>query len=296
MTALMKAPPGALGVLRPTDIQSLDIFSQRAASSGMVPPAYAGKPGAIFIAVQFGSELGLSPMQSLINIGVVNGRPTVYADALLGLCRQSPHCEDIKEWYEGEGETLTAWCEAKRRGASPVRQSFSVADAKRAGLWGKAGPWTQYPRRMLQWRSRSWACRDAFPDVLRGLIAYEEAIDIPRGQQPEWSGPTIDGAVPTPEPEASLRDQVNTEVPMPASTAPRRRTNREWLDDLRLRVAQAATTEELDQIATSDEVRRAQAHFRNGALEELNAIFADAMERLAEVAADEEPFPGDIPA
>jgi hypothetical protein len=52
-----------------------------------------------------------------------------------------------------------------------------VAEAKKAGLWGKQGPWTQYPRRMLQMRARGFALRDAFPDVLRGLVTAEEAAD-----------------------------------------------------------------------------------------------------------------------
>jgi hypothetical protein len=161
---------------------------------------------------------------------------------------------------------------------------------------------------MLQNRARSWACRDAFPDVLRGLIAYEEAIDIPRGEQ-NWPGPTID-ATPTPpgnvQPSAPDHPKAEVYAP-PAPPAPARRTARQWLDELRLRVAQCQTTEELDQIATGDDVRKAQQHLKNGALEDLNAIMADAMERLREVSpepaepieAPSEPmddvFPGDLP-
>jgi hypothetical protein len=75
---------------------------------------------------------------------------------------------------------MTAYCEAKRRGYErPTLTSFSVADAKKAGLWGKSGPWTQYPKRMLQLRARGFALRDAFPDVLKGLVTAEEAQDYP---------------------------------------------------------------------------------------------------------------------
>ena len=56
-------------------------------------------------------------------------------------------------------------------------KTFSYEDAKRAGLWGKQGPWTQYPQRMAQMRARSWAVRDAFPDLLRGISVYEEQQD-----------------------------------------------------------------------------------------------------------------------
>jgi hypothetical protein len=59
---------------------------------------------------------------------------------------------------------------------------FSVSDAKKAGLWGKSGPWTQYPKRMLQLRARGFALRDAFPDVLKGLVTAEEAQDYPQAE------------------------------------------------------------------------------------------------------------------
>ena len=84
---------------------------------------------------------------------------------------------------EGEGDSLTAVCEAKRQGyPSPSVSRFSVADAKKAGLWGKSGPWTQYPSRMLQLRARGFALRNAFADALRGLVTAEEAQDYPQGE------------------------------------------------------------------------------------------------------------------
>jgi hypothetical protein len=117
-------------------------------------------------------------MQSLQSIAVVNGRPSVYGDTALAVCKGSPVCEWVRETIEGEGEHMVAVCQAKRRGdAQPVESRFGVAEAKKAGLWGKGGPWTQYPRRMLQMRARGFALRDAFPDVLRGLVTAEEAAD-----------------------------------------------------------------------------------------------------------------------
>ncbi len=77
------------------------------------------------------------------------------------------------------GDARQGWCEVTRRGEAPQRRTFSVADAKRAGLWGKSGPWTQYPDRMLQLRARGFAIRDVFPDALRGVMTREEAEDMP---------------------------------------------------------------------------------------------------------------------
>ena len=103
----------------------------------------------------------------------------------MALVQSSPVCEYIREYFEGEGKTLTAVCEAKRRGyPAPTVVRFSVADAEKAGLLGKSGPWSQYRDRMLQLRARGFALRNAFADALRGLITAEEAQDYPVPQTP----------------------------------------------------------------------------------------------------------------
>lgn len=77
---------------------------------------------------------------------------------------------------------------------NPRVQKFSVKDAKRAGLWGKSGPWSTYPDRMLTMRARSWALRDEFADILKGIIAAEEAQDYP-SEQGQVTGNTDDATV-----------------------------------------------------------------------------------------------------
>jgi len=134
-------------------------------------------PEIALIRLQAGLELGLTPIWSLTNIMVTNGRPSVWGDALLGLVLARPDCEDVIETFEGEGDQLTAICEVHRRGRQPIIRKFSVSDAKRAGLHGR-NVHNAYPSRMLQMRARSWACRDAFADALRGLGVIEELRDI----------------------------------------------------------------------------------------------------------------------
>ena len=160
-------------------------FSDMLASSSMVPKAYQGKPQDILVCVQWGYEMGLAPMQALQNIAVINGKPSVYGDAAMALVQASSVCEDVEEYFESEGTTNpVAVCVAKRKGRKPVTAKFSVEDAKRAGLWGKQGPWQAYPKRMMQMRARGFALRDAFPDVLKGLITAEEAQDYPDEAKP----------------------------------------------------------------------------------------------------------------
>jgi len=160
-------------------------FSHMLAKSQMVPKQYQGKPEDIMVAVQWGCEIGLAPMQALQNISVINGKPSVYGDAAMALVQASPVCEGVDESIEGEGTpNPVAVCIARRKGRNPVIVRFSVEDAKRAGLWGKQGPWQAYPKRMLQMRARGFALRDAFPDVLKGLITVEEAQDYPDEAKP----------------------------------------------------------------------------------------------------------------
>ena len=154
-------------------------FCEIVTSSGLAPKGFAGKPNDAFIAIQWGNEIGLKPMQSLQNIAVVNGRPSLWGDAVLAVVLASPSCEDVIEYFEGNPGTdsYTAVCIAKRFGKKDKTGKFSIADAKQAKLWGKDSPWSTYPTRMLQMRARGFGLRDQFPDVLKGMPITEEVMD-----------------------------------------------------------------------------------------------------------------------
>ncbi|HDY65349.1 MAG TPA: hypothetical protein ENH84_03835, partial [Phycisphaerae bacterium] len=118
------------------------------------------------------------------NIAVINGRPSLWGDALIAVCQGHPDFLKMAEWFEGKGEEITAYCRVWRRGYEPHTASFSISDAKTAKLWGKTGksgqptPWVTYPKRMLQNRARAFALRDRFADALRGIRSAEEERDI----------------------------------------------------------------------------------------------------------------------
>jgi hypothetical protein len=156
--------------------QSLEAAMEMAnllAKSSMVPKEFIGNPGNIIVAIQWGAEIGLPPLQAMQNLAIINGRPALWGDAVMALVRGSGLLEDFREEVTDQGAT----CTVKRRGEQPVSRHFSVEDAKKAGLWGKQGPWQQYPKRMLQMRARSWAIRDVFTDVLKGINIKEVLED-----------------------------------------------------------------------------------------------------------------------
>lgn len=165
--------------LKPTTLSEANTLANVIANSSFCPNTYRGKPGDVLVCIMMGCEVGLSPMQSIQNIAVINGKPSLWGDAALGVCKSHPSYESCDEWLENEGDALTAYCKARRKGEEPQVRSFSVDDAKKAGLWGKQGPWSNYPKRMLQMRARGFAIRDVWPDALRGLITAEEAQDMP---------------------------------------------------------------------------------------------------------------------
>lgn len=173
----LTAVAGPIFSLVPTTLDEAMKLAEIMATSDLVPKDYRGKPGNVLVAVQMGMELGLKPMAAIQNIAVINGRPSIYGDVLLGLVKTHPQFDGIVETLDKA--TMTATCEIRRRGHAMVVRTFSKADAEKARLWGKEGPWTHYPERMLLMRARGFACRDQFPDALRGISLREEAQDIP---------------------------------------------------------------------------------------------------------------------
>lgn len=215
MNAITRAQHPAGGMLAPRSFEEAWRFAQVMAKSTMVPRDYLGKPENIMVAIQMGDEIGLGPMQAMQNISIIQGRPSVWGDAALALVLGSPVCEYVHETHEGEGDALTAVCEAKRKGAPhPVRVTFGIANAKKAQLWGKSGPWQQYPERMLKLRARGFALRDAFPDVLRGVITTEEARDYPAEAS---GGVVVNGVGESPTPVKQIaRESIMPTLDLPA--------------------------------------------------------------------------------
>lgn len=151
-------------------------FATAVYQSGLAPKGFQN-PQAVLVAMQAGMELGLSPMRAVQSVAVVNGRPTLWGDALLAVAQASGLVSDVSERIDGDGDERRAVCIVTRKDGRTIERTFSVADARTAGLWAKAGPWQQYPARMLQMRARSFAIRDAVPEALCGFVTREEADD-----------------------------------------------------------------------------------------------------------------------
>ena len=187
--------------LTPKTWQEAEKLAKLLCKTKLVPPGFESIDLCL-IAILQGMEMGLPPLTALQRMALVEGKLTLWGDGALALVLKSGLCTSITEWMGlGEQDGLTkengvetpirdmtfdplmqkreddwiAFCEVTRaHWSKPIRRSFSVFDAKRAGLWKKEGPWLDYPKRMLQMRARAFALRDAFADVLGGLYVREE--------------------------------------------------------------------------------------------------------------------------
>jgi hypothetical protein len=181
---LVPRPSSSLASLRagarpraivPRTLDEAMTFARAVVAARMAPSGFE-TPEACMIAILHGMEVGLTPLSALQRIAVIGGRPTIWGDGAMALVRASGLAASIEERIEGTGPTdWVAICSVRRKGdVHPVERRFSADDARRARLWGKARPWSDYPQRMLQMRARAFALRDVFADVLGGLYLREE--------------------------------------------------------------------------------------------------------------------------
>ncbi|MFM1684673.1 hypothetical protein [Aeromonas salmonicida] len=163
-------------LMEPQNLQEAMQLADMLANSNLVPKSYQGKAGDVLVACQWGSEIGLKPLQALQNIAVINNVPAVWGDALVALVRGSGLCEYIKQ--DWDAATKTAICSVKRRGEPEETRTFSEEDARLAGHLNK-DTYKKNLQRMLSIRARAFALRDVFADVLKGLKVAEEVEDYP---------------------------------------------------------------------------------------------------------------------
>lgn len=196
---------GGITPIVPRTLEEAYRLAQAIAAADMAPKAYARDANRIMVGILHGLEVGLTPMAALQSIAVINGMPTIFGDGMLGIVRASGLLESFHESIEGKDRARVAVCRVKRRGEpEPIERRFSWAQAELAGLDKKPGPWSQYPDRMFSMRARSWALRDGFADVLRGLStpddrgegvnlgADAEGTYVPRPVRAQYEAPPPD--------------------------------------------------------------------------------------------------------
>lgn len=164
--------------LSPQTFEQALTFANYLAESEMVPKNFRNKPGDCLIAMQWGHEIGLPALQALQNIAVINGKPGLWGDAGKAILLSKGCIIEEDDIAIVQAKSL-ARCRITRPGRPPVERTYSLENAKTAGLWNKEGPWRTSPYRQMAWRAFWFAARDAAADLLKGINGIEEIIDLP---------------------------------------------------------------------------------------------------------------------
>jgi hypothetical protein len=154
---------------QPQDAESLWKMANMIGKSGL-KPASLKSPEDVMIVLMTGVELGLSVMQAMRGIHVINGKPAMSAEMLMAVVQNDPRCQYM---MLVESTDTVATYETLRAGnPEPTRISYTIEDAKRAGL--NSATWKSHPAAMLRARASSSICRAVYSDIIMGLYTDDE--------------------------------------------------------------------------------------------------------------------------
>jgi len=186
------------GYILPTTLEEAYRMAVAVIKGGMMPDSYKDAAGnkeaeaqKVMLGLASAMEAGLPPLYGLRQIAIINGRPSMWGDALMALVQSKNLLanQTVREvgagfdpslppaqWPDDYGICVSLW----RRGQpDPYVGTFTVADAKRAGLWlnTRKKPWLEHPKRMMTFRARAFPLRDGFADAIAGIAVREEIED-----------------------------------------------------------------------------------------------------------------------
>lgn len=183
MSAIVKHEATSIAVELPQIFQLAKALS----TAGGFMPRHIRNEGELVAVILAGSELGLPPMTSLRSIHLVEGRVVLAADTQLALMARA----GISYEWTADGRSGTAQLRLKRPNMPPHVQTYSIDDAKQAGLAGKDN-WRKHPAAMLRARCVSGAAKAYAPDVLSGVYIQDEVEEFQAAQTKPAQTATVD--------------------------------------------------------------------------------------------------------
>ncbi len=191
--------------IEPANMGELQTLAAAAAKSNF----YGAKtPEQALMIAMSGKDLGLSYTQALRAFHVIEGRPALSADGMAAVCLAR---KDICEYFRVlESDDKHAVVETKRVGDPAQTMSFTIDEAKRAGLVKERSNWEKWPGRMCVARAKSFLARQVYPDLLMGLYDQDEAREVAEDKRP--ARPVAVATVPATEftvtPDGEVIDNV----------------------------------------------------------------------------------------
>lgn len=195
----------------PRTLGEIQTLADQLAKSNLLPEALRGKAADVLASIMTGQEIGLPPMAAIRGVHIVQGKPILAADTMVGIVLGSGLCEYFSQ-IEATNQLVTF--ETKRRGSPvPQRCSWSIDDAKRAGLYPTKDVWRAYPRAMLSARCRAELARSVYPDILAGIYDPDEL-----GQHSTAPSSGMRPEVAASSPSTDIVDVEFVETKAPATT------------------------------------------------------------------------------
>jgi 5'-3' exonuclease len=131
-----------------------------------------GRPEAIYGAIMFGRNLGLSAMSSIQNVHIVQGKFVLAAHAIIGLVMRATDVCNYLECESSDAKQAT-WV-TQRRDRKERRLTYTIEEAQAAGMLKDDSGWSKYPARMLEKTAGVMLARLVYPDITAGLYSPEE--------------------------------------------------------------------------------------------------------------------------
>lgn len=131
----------------------------------------------VFAITQKAVSKGINPIEAL-NGGMyyVQGKVEMSAIMMADLIRRKNHSITLgKE----SNDTICVLHGKRKDNGDTWKVSFSIEDAKRAGIYKQGGPWSKYPDIMCYNRALSKLARQLFPDVIGNCYVEGDISDAP---------------------------------------------------------------------------------------------------------------------
>jgi hypothetical protein len=132
------------------------------------------KGAAAALRLYLARELGLPPLAAS-ELSLIQGKLVVSAKLLRAIAGANGYRVVPKERTP---KSCTAAVVDKRTGETLGTYTFTMEDARAAGLVRERSAWQTHPARMLWARAAKFALDDAVPEVTLGLVTDDEAAEI----------------------------------------------------------------------------------------------------------------------
>jgi hypothetical protein len=213
--------------LRPASLEQAMALAERLSGNPTLPAEFQ-KPASILLIILKAADMGLSVAQAFAGLHVIKGRVTMASTLCVGLVRRDKSVCRYFRVVEDTGTKVTY--ETQREGdPSPVRASFEVDEAKKAGLWKDDSNWVKFTGDMLHARAAARLCRRVYQDLLLGMPPLREdvedgAMDLQEDPPGQWSAPPMAKpqpvAQPVTKPVTMAQTPVTAQQPIEVAATP----------------------------------------------------------------------------